>query len=53
MKVLLTKSATVKLKAGEVAEISPDQAKYLIMVGAAEIVTEREASEKKRVTRKK
>jgi len=48
MKVKLTKPATVKLNAGEIVEVSPDQGKHLILFGLAEVVEARETPERKR-----
>lgn len=40
MKLLLTKAARINFKAGEIVEVSPEQASFLLSIGAAEIVFE-------------
>ena len=56
MRLLLKKAARINHPAGEIVEVSPDQAQFLLSVGAAEIILEeRQAPEKavaKRATRK-
>lgn len=56
MRLLLTKAARINHNAGEIVEVSPVQAQFLLSVGAAEIILEeRQAPEKavaKRTTRK-
>lgn len=48
MKLLLKKAARINHNAGEIVEVSPAQANFLLSVGAAEIVTvQRETPEKK------
>ena len=39
MKVRLLKTARITMNAGEIVEVSPDQAAFLLSVGSAEIVT--------------
>jgi len=38
MKVRLTKKATIKALAGEIVEVSPDNGKWLVSNGLAELV---------------
>ena len=56
MKVRLLRAARITHNAGEIVEVSPAQAQFLLSVGAAEIILEeRQAPEKavaKRTTRK-
>lgn len=49
MKLLLTKAARINHNAGDIVEVSPAQANFLLSVGAAEIIRteQREAPEKK------
>ncbi len=48
MKLLLKKAARINHNAGEIVEVSPAQANFLLSVGAAEIMTvQRETPEKK------
>lgn len=48
MKLLLKKAARINHNAGEIVEVSPAQANFLLSVGAAEIMTvQREMPEKK------
>ena len=48
MRLLLKKAARINYPAGEIVEVSPAQAQFLLSVGAAEIIlTEREAPEAK------
>lgn len=49
MKVRLLRDARVTVKAGEVVEVSPAQAEFLLTVGSAEKVAEKP---KKTTTRK-
>ena len=56
MKVKLLQDSRREGKAGEIVEVSPDAARFLLSVGSAEIVRpeEKEAPEKaKKTTRKK
>lgn len=60
MKVLLTKDNRIDGKAGEIVEVSPDRAAFLLEFGLAEPVTVREQIETpekkaapKKTTRKK
>ena len=54
MKLLLKKAARINHKAGEIVEVSPDQARFLLSIGAAEIVKEAvEKPQPKRETRSK
>lgn len=56
MKLLLVKAARINHQPGEIVEVSPDQANFLLSVGAAEIIIagSREVPEKKtRATREK
>ncbi len=54
MKLLLKKAARITLNAGEIVEVSPAQANFLLSVGAAEILTaQRETPEKKTTTKRK
>lgn len=48
MKLLLKKAARINHNAGEIVEVSPAQANFLLSVGAAEIVkaVQRETPEK-------
>ena len=48
MKLLLTKAARINYNAGEIVEVSPDQAAFLLSVGSAVIVRpeKKEAPEK-------
>lgn len=49
MKLLLTKAARINHEAGEIVEVSPAQANFLLSVNAAEIIRteQRETPEKK------
>ena len=49
MKLLLKKAARINHNAGEIVEVSPAQATFLLSVGAAEILraVQRETPEKK------
>lgn len=54
MKLLLKKAARINHNAGEIVEVSPAQANFLLSVGAAEILTaQREMPEKKTTTKRK
>ena len=57
MKIRLLRPARINLNAGEIVEVSPDQAAFLLSVGSAEIVRleKKEAPEKAttKTTRKK
>jgi hypothetical protein len=54
MKLLLKKAARINHNAGEIVEVSPAQANFLLSVGAAEILTvQRETPEKKTTTKRK
>jgi len=52
MKLLLKKAARINHNAGEIVDVSPAQASFLLSVGAAEIVEaeKRETPEKKTTT---
>ena len=52
MKLRLTKAARINHEAGEIVEVSPAQANFLLSVNAAEIVRpeQRETPEKKTTT---
>ena len=52
MKLLLKKAARINHNAGEIVEVSPAQAQFLISVGAAEVIVIKEAPEKPKTTRK-
>lgn len=55
MKLLLTKAARINCKAGEIVEVSPDQARFLLAMGAAEIIIEQKTTPEtvaKKTTRK-
>ena len=54
MQLLLKTAARINHNAGEIVEVSPDQAQFLLSVGAAEVLkTEsRETPEKPKTTRK-
>lgn len=45
MRVLLKKAARINHKAGEIVEVSPDQAEFLLSVGAAEFILDAEKRE--------
>lgn len=49
MKLLLKRAARILIEAGEIVEVSPDQAQFLLSVNAAEIIRDgqRETPEKK------
>ena len=55
MRVRLLRAARVTHKAGEIVEVSPDQAAFLISIGSAEPVAERREMPEaaKKTTRKK
>lgn len=54
MKLLLKKAARINHNAGEIVEVSPAQANFLLSVGAAEILTAQlETPEKKTTTKRK
>ena len=55
MKLLLTRSTKIDGKAGEIIDVSPDRAAFLLQYGMAEPVTVREQIEtpEKRTTAKK
>ncbi len=55
MKLLLKKAARINHKAGETVEASPEQARFLLSIGAAEIVSAAVETPQapKRETRKK
>ena len=52
MKLLLKKAARINFEAGEIVEVSPAQANFLLSVNAAEIIRteQRETPEKKTTT---
>lgn len=52
MKLLLTKAARINHNAGEIVEVSPAEANFLLSVGAAEIIRteQRETPETKTAT---
>lgn len=52
MKLLLKKAARINHEAGEIVEVSPAQANFLLSVNAAEIIQpeQRETPEKKTTT---
>ena len=54
MKLLLTKAARINHNAGEIVEVSPAQANFLMSVGAAVILKAdvKETADKKTETRK-
>jgi hypothetical protein len=52
MKLLLKKAARINHKAGEIVEVSPDQARFLLSLNVAEIVEVAEKPAPKRETRK-
>ena len=49
MKLLLKRAARILIEAGEIVEVSPDQAQFLLSINAAEIIRDgqRETPEKK------
>jgi hypothetical protein len=53
MKLLLKKAARINHKAGEIVEVSPDQARFLLSLNVAEIVEVAEKPAPKRETRSK
>ena len=54
MKILLLKDARVKHQAGDIVEVSPADANFLVTLGLGEILSVRtEPEAPKRVTRKK
>lgn len=58
MKIRLLRTARITLNAGEIVEVSPEQARFLLSVGSAELVTpepKKETPEKAtaKTTRKK
>lgn len=53
MKVLLKKAARINYNAGEVVEVSPAQARFLLAINAAEPLEVREVPEKPKTTRRK
>ena len=55
MRVLLKTAARISHNAGEIVEVSPAQANFLMSVGAAEIIRteQRETPEKKTTTAKR
>ncbi len=59
MRVLLRRAARINHKAGEIVEVSPADARFLVGIGAAEIIKATDAAEtpekptQKRETRKK
>ena len=58
MRVRLRRAARINHKAGEIVEVSPADARFLVGIGAAEILTAADVVEtpeelKKRETRKK
>ena len=52
MKLLLTKAARINYNAGEVVEVSPAQAQFLLAINAAQPLEVREVPEKPKTTRK-
>ena len=52
MKVLLKRAARIEHKAGEIVEVSPAAASFLISVGSAEEVTEAQPAPPKKTTTK-
>ena len=52
MELLLKQAARINYEAGEIVEVSPAQANFLLSVGAAEIIRaeQRETPEKKTTT---
>lgn len=54
MKLLLKKAARINHKAGEIVEVSPAQAQFLLSINAAEIIREqkKETVAPKKTTRK-
>ena len=53
MKLLLTKAARINYNAGEIVEVSPVQAQFLLAIHAAEPLEEREVPEKPKTTKRK
>lgn len=47
MRLRLTRAARINHAAGEIVEVSPDQARFLISLGSAEIVAEKKPKPKK------
>ena len=52
MKLLLKRAARINHNAGEIVDVSPAQAQFLLSLNAAEIVPTKEAPEKPKTTRK-
>ena len=48
MKVRILKPARITVPAGEIVEVSPAEANFLMSVGAAEIVSVKETREKRK-----
>lgn len=51
MKLLLTKAARINYNAGEIVEVSPVQAQFLLAIHAAEPLEVREVPEKPKTTK--
>jgi len=53
MKLLLKKAARINYNAGEIVEVSPAQAQFLLGINAAELLEVRETPEKPKTTTRK
>lgn len=53
MKLLLTKAARINYNAGEIVEVSPVQAQFLLSIHAAEVLEVAEVPEKPKTTTRK
>lgn len=53
MKLLLKKAARINFNAGEIVEVSPAQAAFLLSIGAAEKVETRQKEPEKKTTTKR
>lgn len=52
MKIRLLRPARITMNAGEIVEVSPDQARFLLSVGSAEIVRpEKKETPEKAITK--
>ena len=51
MKLLLTKAARINYNAGEIVEVSPVQAQFLLSIHAAEVLEVAEVPEKPKTTK--
>jgi hypothetical protein len=53
MKLLLTKAARINYNAGEVVEVSPAQAQFLLAINAAQLLEVKEVPEKPKTRTRK